>query len=102
MDEDERFKEVLGPLFDELSKLDNEGMTIREILASKELKQIENTTYVLQMPVGGKVALDLASALEHWVTEQCEECTEFLLMFTTQFVMNLWDTIMISLEEENE
>ena len=102
MDEYEQFREVLGPLFEEMSKLDDDGLSIREILTNKEFRQIKNTTYVLQMPVSGETAVELATSLEHWVTEKCKECEDYLRIFTVQFVINLWDTIMISLEEGDE
>lgn len=102
MDDEQKFKEVLGPLFDELSKLDEDGLTISEILTNKEFEQIKATTYVMQMPISGETAVELATALEHWVTEQCKECSTHLNMFTVDFVISLWDTIMISLEVENE
>jgi len=102
MDDDDQFKEVLGPLFDELSKLDVEGLTIRDILASREFKRVENTTFVLQMPVSGKTALELASAVEHWAGEECEECVSYLMTFTANLVVSLWDTIMLSLEIGDE
>jgi hypothetical protein len=102
MDDYDQFKEVLGPLFDEMSKLDVEGLTLKEILTNKEFKEIKATTYVMQMPISGETAVDLATSLEHWVTEECSDCEDHLKMFTVQFVINLWDTIMMSLEIEDE
>jgi hypothetical protein len=102
MDDEQKFKEVLGPLFDELSKLDEEGLTIGEILTSKEFEQIKSTTYVMQMPISGETAVELATSLEHWVTEQCKECSTHMNMFTVELVISLWDTIMMSLDVEDE
>jgi hypothetical protein len=102
MDDEQKFKEVLGPLFDELSKLDEDGLTISEILTNKEFEQIKSTTYVMQMPISGETAVDLATSLEHWVTDECKECSNHLNMFTMQFVISLWDTIIMSLEVEDE
>ena len=101
-DEEQQFRDVLGPLFDELSELDIDDFAIDELLTSDEFKRISETTYVMQMPIQGKTAIDLATSIDHWTETQCQDCSDYLHMFTMQFAINLWQTILIDLEGDDE
>lgn len=101
-DEEERFREVLGPLFDEMSSDYETSVSINDLLTSDEFDRIGSTTYLMQMPVQGTTAIDLATSIDHWTDTRCEECGNFLHLFAMQFTINLWNTIFIDLENDNE
>ena len=97
-----RFREVLGPVFDELSQKDFMDIPINELVSSDDFDKIKLTTYMMQMAIQGSVAIDLATSIDHWTETDCEECSNFLHLFTMQFTINLWQTILADLEDYNE
>lgn len=102
-DEEARFREVLGPLFDELSTTNNSlDVSINELLSGREYEKIKLTTYIMQMPIQGSAAIDLATSIDHWTETNCEECSDFLHLFAVQFTINLWETILADMENDDE
>lgn len=101
-DEEQRFREVLGPLFDEMTSEYEVDISIKELLTSDEFDQIRSTTYLMQMPIQGETAIDLATSIDHWTATQCMECGNYLHMFAMQFTINLWNTIFTDLGDDDE
>ncbi len=100
-DNDYEFQAVLGPLFDELSALTPATMDMNTILTSAEKKKIGASMYMVQMPISGSYALELAQAMDG-LAEGCESCAEGMIEFAARFVYGLWDTIMTQMEVEDE
>ncbi len=100
-DDDNEFEAVLGPLFDELSALTPATMNMNNILTEAEKQKIGSSMYMVQMPISGAYALELAHAMDD-LADGCEVCAEYMLGFAARFVYGLWDTIMTQMEIEDE
>jgi hypothetical protein len=100
-DYENEFKAVLGPLFDELSELTPASLTLDKMLTDLEKSKIRESMYMVQIPFSGSFALELAAALDHTVCG-CLNCAEYLSDFATRFIVSLWDTILMSMEVEDE
>lgn len=100
-DGENEFRAVLGPLFEELSTLNPFSLTMDEILTEAEKKRIRLHTYMVQVPISGDYALDLAASVDH-SSGGCIECDAFLTDFAIRFIIGLWETIMQSLEMGEE